>query len=110
MGFCLDSGHLHVTGSDPAETIKAIGGRLKTLHLHDNFGDKDQHLAPFLGTINWRTYAESLRDCGYEGDLNFEVNPLRQPGVTETMRELYAGYVLSSGETILNMLFEYINR
>jgi sugar phosphate isomerase/epimerase len=104
MGFCLDSGHLHVTGPDPAATIRAIGGRLKTLHLHDNFGDKDQHLAPFLGTINWRTYAESLRDCGYEGDLNFEVHPLRQPGVTEKMRERHAVYVFSAGETILDML------
>jgi sugar phosphate isomerase/epimerase len=104
MGFCLDSGHLHVTGPDPAATIRAIGGRLKTLHLHDNFGDKDQHLAPFLGTINWRTYAESLRDCGYEGDLNFEVHPIRQPGVTEKMRELHAAYVFSAGEAVLSML------
>jgi sugar phosphate isomerase/epimerase len=71
MGFCLDSGHLHVTGSDPDETIRAIGGRLKTLHLHDNFGDKDQPLAPFLGTINWRTYAESLPGLWVRGGPEF---------------------------------------
>jgi sugar phosphate isomerase/epimerase len=104
MGLCFDSGHLHKAGGSMAEAINAIGGRLKTLHLHDNFGDADRHLPPFMGTIDWKALAGALRQIDYQGDLNFEVGPLKHPELSEEIRERHARYVVSAGRVLLNMI------
>lgn len=73
FGFCLDTGHLNVLGKDPDKFIKILGGRIRALHLHDNSGVKDEHLAPyFSGNINWGRVTSGLRAVGYRGDLSFE--------------------------------------
>ena len=49
-----------------------MGGRIKALHIHDNDGEDDEHLAPFTGSINWPAFCECMRNIGYSGDLSFE--------------------------------------
>lgn len=44
-GFCLDTGHFNVFAEAPLEEwIGELGGYIKELHLHDNFGRTDDHL------------------------------------------------------------------
>lgn len=44
-GFCLDTGHFNVFAEAPLEEwIGELGGYIKELHLHDNFGQADEHL------------------------------------------------------------------
>ncbi len=44
-GFCLDTGHFNVFSEAPLEEwIGELGGYIKELHLHDNFGRTDDHL------------------------------------------------------------------
>lgn len=44
-GFCLDTGHFNVFAEAPLEEwIDELGGYIKELHLHDNFGRADEHL------------------------------------------------------------------
>jgi sugar phosphate isomerase/epimerase len=31
------------------------------VHLHDNHGDKDEHLAPYAGTIDWPAAVKVLK-------------------------------------------------
>jgi sugar phosphate isomerase/epimerase len=52
LKLCLDVGHAHME--------KGVGGafevmrdRLVTTHIHDNRGEKDEHLLPYGGTIDW---------------------------------------------------------
>jgi sugar phosphate isomerase/epimerase len=52
LKLCLDVGHAHME--------KGVGGafevmrhRLVTTHIHDNHGEKDEHLLPYRGTIDW---------------------------------------------------------
>jgi len=72
-GACLDSGHALLTGHDPGKLAKALGKRIKVVHLHDNGGTEDDHLIPSQGIINWREFASDLGRSGYDGTLNFEV-------------------------------------
>lgn len=52
LGVCFDSGHARMAG-DPLEAWTAMAPLVRSTHLHDNNGDKDEHLFPFEGTIDW---------------------------------------------------------
>lgn len=72
FGLCMDTGHLNLAGKSHAEFIRKLGHRIKCLHLHDNGGSEDDHLAPYTGTVPWRIVMDTLKEVGYSGDLNFE--------------------------------------
>ncbi len=72
FGLCLDTGHANLLHHDLRVIIPQYGSRIKCLHIHDNNGSKDQHRAPFTGTVNWNHFCDALRLIGYDGDLSFE--------------------------------------
>jgi sugar phosphate isomerase/epimerase len=54
VGFCLDSGHVSAFSQSDLEIwLKVLGPYLGQLHLHDNFGNSDAHLALGRGTIDF---------------------------------------------------------
>jgi len=54
VGFCLDSGHASAfSQSDLAIWLEILGPYLGQLHLHDNFGNSDAHLAMGSGIIEF---------------------------------------------------------
>lgn len=65
-GICLDLGHAHVDGGVMNE-LRDAGDRLAHLHVHDNDGTEDAHLAPGRGSIPWRTVRSALATAGYDG-------------------------------------------
>ena len=71
-GVCWDFGHAHMAGIDQCNALRQIGSRLTMLHLNDNFGRLDDHLAPCFGTISWTPIMRTLKEIGFEGDLVFE--------------------------------------
>jgi sugar phosphate isomerase/epimerase len=60
VGVCLDLGHAHITVGT-AEAIAVVGGRIASVHVHDNHGVKDEHLWPGDGTIDWPGTAKALK-------------------------------------------------
>ncbi len=72
FGFCYDTGHAHLLGKDYYHTVKQLGHRIKALHVHDNNGQADQHVFPFLGLSNWERLIRALKEIGYAGTFNFE--------------------------------------
>ena len=72
FGLCLDTGHLFLMHKDVFQYVPALGKRIKILHVHDNDGFNDQHLAPYAGKIPWEDYLDALHEAGYRGTLNFE--------------------------------------
>lgn len=66
IGVCFDSGHAHMAtelfgGGGVAESWQRLAPRVRSTHLHDNHGRKDEHLWPGEGTINWSELAPLLR-------------------------------------------------
>jgi sugar phosphate isomerase/epimerase len=54
VGFCLDIGHQAVFARCSLEQwIDVLGPFLRQVHLHDNCGDRDDHLALGNGNINF---------------------------------------------------------
>lgn len=77
VGICLDMGHCHMTTHytyDIVETIYRLGSRIQMLHVHDNCQNGDHHRVPFAGTIPWDDCMRALKDVGYTGKLNYELN------------------------------------
>lgn len=72
FGFCLDTGHINLLQKDFRTYIPILGKRIKALHIHDNDGYADAHLAPYTGSIEWKYFYTALREIGYDGDLDFE--------------------------------------
>jgi sugar phosphate isomerase/epimerase len=78
VGVCLDYGHAHLMG-DLGEAVEALSGHLWTTHIHDNRGVRDDHLAPYLGTIDWDAAMMETQKIGYDGVLMFEVADTGDP-------------------------------
>ena len=73
VGVNLDTGHVVLQDEDPAEMARKIGPRLMTTHLQDNFGANDDHQAPGMGRIDWRSLLRALKEIGYAGPLMVEL-------------------------------------
>jgi sugar phosphate isomerase/epimerase len=58
IGVCLDTGHAHFGDGLPA-VLSTLKDHLRSTHIHDNQGVRDEHLWPGDGTIAWpETMAE----------------------------------------------------
>ena len=52
LRLCIDVGHAHLD-STVDTAFELMRDRLVTTHIHDNHGEKDEHLLPYEGTIDW---------------------------------------------------------
>lgn len=73
---CLDIGHAEMrgSGSGAVNMIKALGGYLQALHLHDNDRWKDSHQIPFSMNINFDEVVKALKEIKYEGYFTLEAD------------------------------------
>jgi sugar phosphate isomerase/epimerase len=72
MKICFDVGHAHMVGSvqDAFDTLK---DRICSTHVHDNKKEKDDHLLPFDGDINWEDTVRGFRSVDGQFPVLFEV-------------------------------------
>ena len=79
--ICLDTGHTSVFDDlSLCDEVRRLGNKIKVLHVHDNKCGKDLHLMPYFGTIDWKAFARSLKDIGYDGVFSLEtVAPNKLP-------------------------------
>ena len=65
LRFNFDIGHAHLSDGPAEERIEKSFAPLRELvagmHLHDNRGEKDEHLPPYEGTIDWSTAIKTLK-------------------------------------------------
>jgi sugar phosphate isomerase/epimerase len=57
--LCFDTGHAHLDGGVP-EALEIVRDFVATTHIHDNRGERDDHLLPYEGTIDWSATLSSL--------------------------------------------------
>lgn len=74
--ICLDTGHAQMTHDLPA-AFDALRNHIASTHIHDNRGEKDDHLMPFAGEIDWTECVRGLRRGGDQFPTLFEI---RDPG------------------------------
>ncbi len=84
LGFCLDTGHALVAGGPDGanEFFRAMAPMLAAFHLADNAGDRDSHLAPGRGLVDWDAVFAGMAAIGYAHPACIETPPFahRQDG------------------------------
>lgn len=69
-----DIGHANMRNNDQYLDILAMGDHLRGLHIQDNFGKADEHLAPFVGTTDMDAVMQGLLKVDYKGYFTFEAD------------------------------------
>jgi len=59
--MCMDTGHAHMT-TGAVETLDACRDVATYIHVNDNPGDIDNHLAPGDGTIDWQAVGAKMAE------------------------------------------------
>jgi len=73
FGWLLDLGHWHAfSQASLAEWLAVLGPRLASLHLHDNGGRRDEHLALGAGSLPRREVLAALGALGWPRDWSLE--------------------------------------
>jgi sugar phosphate isomerase/epimerase len=88
LGICFDTGHAHMMSS-VHQALGIVEDRVRSTHVHDNVGDRDTHLCPGEGTIDWTDTMQALRAAPQVPALLLEIEG--QPGmdVAAKMQEAY---------------------
>lgn len=68
---CWDTGHANCEGSQ-YDDILTLGDELYAIHYNDNHGAKDEHLLPYLGTLNHDEVMNALIDADFKGYFTLE--------------------------------------
>jgi sugar phosphate isomerase/epimerase len=91
IGVCFDCGHAHMMGG-VCESFEILKNHICSTHLHDNHKDKDSHLLPGQGTIDWAETMKLLRTAPQTPPLLLEIEgeEKKSPGenVVATFRKL----------------------
>ncbi len=80
LKICFDTGHAHIT-SDVHSAFAKLKDHIASTHVHDNAGEKDDHLMPFDGGIDWERTIRDFRAVDGKFPLLFE---LRDHGPEKT--------------------------
>lgn len=71
LRFNFDIGHAHLAEFPEEERLEKSFAPMKELvssvHLHDNHGEKDEHLPPYDGSIQWPGAIKLLKSASQEG-------------------------------------------
>ncbi len=81
--LCFDTGHAHLE-SGVAAGLEAIRDLVVTTHIHDNRGERDDHVLPYEGTIDWNGALAALPT-----DVPF-VFELKEPAAAASSADLQA--------------------
>jgi sugar phosphate isomerase/epimerase len=77
LGFCFDAGHFNLFSEVPMRSwLQALGNRIWEVHLHDNYGETDDHIAVGDGTLKYEPLTEWLHKVTVPITLTLEM-PIR---------------------------------
>jgi sugar phosphate isomerase/epimerase len=94
--ICLDTGHIAVFPDlNVGDEVRKLGDYIKILHVHDNLGDKDAHLFPRAGRIDWYDFSSALSEIGFSGVLSLECPPSAELGDEEFLKKSSELYIIA---------------
>ncbi len=100
IGVTWDVGHLNILkkqgfkDEDLVEATRLLGKDIKHVHLTDNFGYSDSHLAPGMGNVPIKKHLEALEKAGVLGKDTMLIN--ESPGFPQHFRQSPLPYILEA--------------
>ena len=88
LRFNFDIGHAHLSdGAEEnriADSFAPLKDLVASVHIHDNHGEKDEHLPPYDGTIDWAAAVKLLKTAPPSENLPLTVE-LKERAGTEAL-------------------------
>jgi sugar phosphate isomerase/epimerase len=84
VGTCLDTGHAYLS-RELGMVANKLSGHLHLIHVNDNRGDRDEHLPPGEGHIDWPWFVGELRRWNFEGTLILELSSRENEPVSDML-------------------------
>jgi sugar phosphate isomerase/epimerase len=88
LGVCFDAGHAHLDGT-VAAAFEVLKDRIRSTHLHDNKKDRDSHLWPGDGGIDWNEAIQLLSTAPQAPALLLEIEGEEGIDVSRKMADAY---------------------
>jgi sugar phosphate isomerase/epimerase len=88
LGICFDTGHAHLMSS-VHQAYGVLQERIRSTHVHDNHRDRDSHLWPGEGTIDWNDTVQALRSAPQSPVLLMEIEGADGIDVAARMAETF---------------------
>jgi sugar phosphate isomerase/epimerase len=74
VGFIFDVGHANTNGN--VEDFLKLKDQVIHMHVHDNHGERDEHLPVGNGTVPWKKVAQAMKN--YKGRIVTESRSLEE--------------------------------
>lgn len=96
FGLCLDAAHAHCFSPVPVlEWAKMLGPHIRHVHVHDNMGDRDSHLAVGDGNLPWDALLAHIQGQSHpvtwtiennsQKDIEKSLRFLKEHGINESL-------------------------
>src|SRR6476646_9186350 len=92
LGVCFDTGHAHMM-TDVPQAFETLKGYIHSTHVHDNAKDRDSHLWPGDGTIDWKQTLDLLTEAPHKPPLLLEIEENEKINAAEKMSEIFGNLV-----------------
>ena len=104
LGIWIDIGHAHRSytndGIPPQAFLTEFRDLIVGLHVHDNFGDDDLHLAPGLGNVDWPSVIPAMRGLPENTVVCLEMAAVPEPiGAIRGAREFLLSYAIDAAQS-----------
>ncbi len=90
VSTCLDTGHAFL-GRELGLVIHKLHGHLQLVHVNDNHGQRDDHLPPGQGSIDWPWFLRELRRWHFSGTLILELSSLPHESTSQMLQRASQG-------------------
>ncbi len=88
VGVCFDFGHAHLMSSVP-QAFETLKDYIRSTHTHDNKRDKDTHLWPGQGSIDWKEAMQLLSSAPHTPALLLEIEGDDKLHPADKMKETF---------------------
>ena len=88
IAVCFDVGHAHLAPG-VKQAFEVLKDRIRSTHVHDNNQDRDSHLWPGEGSIDWKEATSLLRSVPHVPPLLLEIEQVQGEKISARMAETF---------------------
>jgi sugar phosphate isomerase/epimerase len=88
VGVCFDFGHAHIMGG-VVQAFEVLEPHILSTHVHDNAKDRDSHLWPGEGSIDWKEAMDLLRSAPQTPPMLLEIEGDEKASPLEKIKQTF---------------------
>jgi len=106
FGFCLDTGHANISygREGPTKFFEAMKKHIVSFHIQDNPGDRDLHIQPGKGLVNWKSFFNKLSRSNLSFPLTIEALPFAHADCYKYSFEAWENMIKEINSIVLESL------